>query len=93
MFRDVGYTNTEFTLDLGDKFDTSSVTTMWMTFYGCGYNSTKLNTSITIKNPNTTVYSNMFNKVATKEGSKIKVYVVPINEELMIARKTMEMVK
>ena len=60
-------------------------------FYQTGYNSTKLNTSITIRNPNTTDYSDMFNNVATKTGSKITVNYTSATSSLvdqMIATKS-----
>jgi hypothetical protein len=59
-------------------------------FYETGYNSTKLNTSITIKNPNTTYYK-MFYGVVTKEGSQITVNYTSKTSSLvdkMIATKT-----
>ena len=59
-------------LDLSN-FDTSKVTDMSYMFNSAGYNSTKLNTSITIKNPNITSYDSMFHYLATKEGSQITV--------------------
>ena len=56
-------------LNLGDKFDTTKVANMAYMFANCS----KLTTEITIKNPNVTSYSIMFNKAATETGSKITV--------------------
>ena len=53
--------------------------------------STKLNTSITIANPNMTDYYNMFEGVATKTGSQITVNYTSKTSSLvdkMIATKT-----
>jgi hypothetical protein len=60
-------------------------------FFYTGYNSTKFVTSITIKNPNTTSYSNMFGSVATKTGSQITVNYTSATSSLvdqMIATKS-----
>lgn len=90
MFYQTGYNSTIFTLDVSN-FDTSNVTSMKRMFSMTGYNSTKLNTSITISNPNTTSYFNMFNKVATQDGSKITVNYTSETSDLvdkMIATKS-----
>ncbi len=90
MFYQTGYYNTEFDLDVSN-FDTSSVTDMSNMFSYTGYNSTKFNPSITIRNPNTTSYSNMFAYVATKTGSKITVNYTSETSDLvdkMIATKS-----
>ena len=73
MFNRAGYKSPVFTLDLGDKFDTSKVTNMDGMFNRMGYSSNKLNTSITIKNPNLEVdsYSYIFTQVAMNPGTKI----------------------
>ena len=39
MFSNIGYSNPTFTLDLGDKFDTSSATGMSGMFSGAGYSN------------------------------------------------------
>jgi hypothetical protein len=60
-------------------------------FYETGYNSTKLKTSITIRNPNTTSYNSMFYNVATKEGAEITVNYTSKTSSLvdkMIATKS-----
>ena len=72
MFYNTGYNNPNFTLDVSN-FDTSNVTDIKYMFYYTGYKSTKFNTSITIKNPNTTYYYYMFSGVATNPNSKITV--------------------
>ena len=92
MFSNTGYTNPNFTLDVS-KFDTSNVTRMENMFSNTGYNSTKLNTTITIRKviTNPRYYSNIFNGVATKEGSKITVnYTSETSDlvDLMIATKS-----
>ena len=90
MFNKTGYNSTVFTLDVSN-FDTSNVTNMRSMFYQTGYNSTKFNSSITIRNPNTTSYSNMFTYVATKTGSKITVNYTSVTSDLvdeMIATKS-----
>jgi hypothetical protein len=64
---------------------------MTQMFLDTGYKSTKLNTSITIKNPNITSYSSMFSGIATKEGSQITVNYTSKTSSLvdkMIATKT-----
>ena len=91
MFSNTGYTNPNFTLDVS-KFDTSNVTRMENMFSNTGYNSTKLNTTITIRKviTNPRYYSNIFNGVATKEGSKITVnYTSETSDlvDLMVATK------
>mgnify|MGYP003304176485 CR=1 FL=1 len=73
MFYMTGRSSTIFTIDLGDKFDTSKVTQMGQMFYWTGSNSTKFNISVTIKNPNTSSYSEMFYGAADKTGSQITV--------------------
>ena len=90
MFSSTGRKSTVFTLDVSN-FDTSNVTNMNNMFNAAGYNSTKFNTSITIKNPNTTSYDYMFENVATKTGSKITVnYTSETSDlvDLMIATKS-----
>ena len=90
MFYGAGYSNPNFTLDVSN-FDTSKVTDMEEMFRYTGYNSTKLKTTITIKNPNTTSYSNMFSDVAIKNDSKITVNYTKDTESLvdqMIATKS-----
>jgi hypothetical protein len=60
-------------------------------FKNTGKNSTQLNISITIRNPNTTSYSGMFDSVATKTGSKITVNYTSATSSLvdqMIATKS-----
>ena len=90
MFSYTGWRNPTFTLDVSG-FDTSNVINMSRMFYQTGNPSTKLNTSITIRNPNTTDYSDMFNNVATKSGSKITVNYTSATSSLvdqMIATKS-----
>jgi hypothetical protein len=90
MFYSTGWRNPTFTLDVSG-FDTSNVTNMGVMFYQTGYISTKLNISITIRNPNTTLYYSMFNYVATMPGSKITVNYTSETSDLvdqMIATKS-----
>jgi surface protein len=72
MFSRTGYNNPNFTLDVS-TFDTSNVNDMSHMFAQTGFNSIKLNTSITIRNPSINSYRYMFNDVATKDDSKITV--------------------
>ena len=89
MFEKTGYNSQTFELDLS-SFDTSNVTSMYSMFEFAGYNA-KLNTSITIRNPNITSYFSMFKEVATKPGSKITVNYTSETSSLvdqMIATKS-----
>lgn len=93
MFYDVGSSNKNFTLNLGTNFDTSNVSEMNSMFYRTGYTSTKLNISITIKNPNTKYYNDVFTNAAIKSGSRIIVnYTNETSDlvDLMIATKSEE---
>jgi surface protein len=72
MFKQAGYSNTNFTLDVSG-FDTSKVNDMDYMFEYAGYNSTKLNTEITIRNPKTQYYRLIFSKTAIKPGTNITV--------------------
>ena len=90
MFTGAGFLSPIFTMDVSG-FNTGKVTDMSQMFYLTGYSSTKFNTSITIKNPNTTSYASMFNGVATKEGSQIIVNYISETSDLvdaMIATKS-----
>ena len=71
MFFYTGSESETFTLKISN-FDTSKVTNMDYMFYSMGGASSKLNTSITIRNPNTSFYE-MFGYAITTEGSKITV--------------------
>ena len=90
MFAGTGENSQVFSIDLSN-FDTSKVNNISYILSYAGYHSTKLKTSITIKNPNTTTYDHMFREVATKPGSQIKVNYTAETEELvkkMIATKS-----
>ena len=90
MFSGLGEYNEKFLLDLSN-FDTSNVTDMRGMFYRTGYNSTEINTSITISNPDVLSYDSMFYSFVTKDGSKIIVNYTSETESLvdeMIATKT-----
>lgn len=90
MFMSTGRESTGFTLDVS-SFDTSNVTNMIFMFYCTGWKSTNFVTSITIKNPNVTLYAGMFDQVAIKPGSKITVNYTSETESLvddMIATKS-----
>lgn len=57
-----------FTLDLGDKFDTSSVTNMLGMFYETGYNNSNLVLDLsTFTFNNVTSYENIFSGFKTTE--------------------------
>ena len=89
MFYSAGYNNPYFTLDIGDKFDTSKVTNMDEMFRQTGYNARSLYVSLTIKNPNTTNYKDMFVSTA-RNNSYIFVNYTTETEALveqMIATK------
>jgi surface protein len=90
MFRNTARKSETFTLDVSN-FDLSNITDMTNMFAGTGCNSAKLNTSITIRNPNLTNYSWMFADAVLKDGSQIKVNYTSETEELadkMIATKS-----
>ena len=72
MFCAVGYSNPNFTLNLGE-FDTSKVIDMSYMFYETGYNSTVMNVILTIRNPNITNFESIFEECALTSGSKIEV--------------------
>ena len=89
MFEYTGYSNPNFTLDVSN-FDTSKVVNMSSMFFYTGYKSTKLNTSITIRNANVKGDSYMFSGAATQPGSQITVNYTKDTESLvdqMIAAK------
>ena len=90
MFYQTGYINPNFTLDVSN-FDTSKVIDMSYMFFQAGKNSTKLNTSITIRNPSVTSYTQMFLYTATNTGSQITVNYTSATSSLvdqMIATKS-----
>ncbi len=66
-------------LNLGEKFDTTKVTKMSYMFY----DSPKIITEFTVRNPNVTDYSNMFGYAATELGSKITVNYTSETESLV----------
>lgn len=82
MFYYTGYSNENFTLDVSN-FDTSKVTNMSYMFYYTGYNSTKLNTKITISNPNLTSYNSMYYGAAIKDGTGLLVKYTNETESLV----------
>ena len=67
MFNRTGYNSTNFTLDLGDKFDTSNVIHMSRMFLYTGYNSSKFKLDCSNWNVNKVEYYEYFNaNVETK---------------------------
>jgi len=70
MFYRTATNCTSFTLDLS-KFDTRNVTNTRSLLSSTGTNSNNFITSLTITNPNTTVYNTMFSGVAQKGNSKV----------------------
>jgi hypothetical protein len=72
MFSETGYSNPNFILDVSN-FDTSNVTGMERMFNQTGYNSIKLNTSITIRNSNIKSYSSIFSGFVIQPGSQMMV--------------------
>ena len=72
MFEGVGYNNTAFTLDLGDKFYTSNITDMSRMFAWTGYLNNNFTIDIsTFDFSNVTTYSGIFDRWKTTN----KVYV------------------
>ena len=73
MFSWTGHDSTVFTLDLGDKFDTSKVTDMHQMFNSAGYSNTKFTLDLGDKfdTSNVTNMSDMFSYTGYK-SSKFK---------------------
>ena len=89
MFRSSGENSPIFNLNISN-FDTSNVTNMENMFYSMANTSTELNFTFTIKNPNTTTYTDMFKSVAINSGTKITVNYTTATSSLvdqMIATK------
>ena len=90
MFQYIGSNSTNLTLDLSN-LDTSNVTNMRNMFWSAGSNSNKFETTMTIRNPNTSMYTGMFKYATTKTGSKITLNYTSATSSLvdkMIATKS-----
>ena len=90
MFYDTAHSSKIFNLDLSN-FDTNRVTAFTLMLSGAGYNSTEINTSITISNPDVLSYDSMFYNFVTKDGSKLTVNYTSETSDLvdrMIATKS-----
>jgi surface protein len=94
LFDNVGYSNPNFTLDVS-KWDTTNVTNMEAMFRAAGYNSTKMNTSFTIRNTGLASYwtktNEVFKNFCIKPGTKMVVNYTSETSSLvdtMVATKT-----
>ncbi len=86
MFYNTGYASTTFTLDLGDKFDTSNVTDMNRMFYRTGYNSTEFTLDLgdNFDTSNVTDMSYMFNRT----GRKSLVFTLDLGDKFNTGKVT-----